>query len=264
MRDRAGVAGPRGVRAAARASQARFRAERVGALIPSGKPHLLGRHNPRVPNRDAMTAILFVLRTGSQWNALKATGIRSSSSAHRRFVEWTEAGVFEQAWVTGLADYDEFVGVDWRWLSMDGAMTKAPLGGEKTGPNPHRPGEARHQAQLVDRGQRRPPRHRRRRSTATTSSWRVRPSRASSSPVPRRRAVRPRASASTRATTTARCVSWPTSFVSPRTSDAVAKRPTLPAARDPPLRHFSPPNTQTQGHLGLGVRDRGHAGLLPC
>jgi transposase len=83
-----------------------------------------------------MTAILFVLRTGCQWNALNATGICSSSSAHRRFVEWTELGVFEQAWVAALADYDEFVGVDWRWLSMDGAMSKAPLGGKKPGRTP--------------------------------------------------------------------------------------------------------------------------------
>jgi transposase len=28
------------------------------------------------------------------------------------------------------------VGIDWRWMSLDGAMTKAPLGGQKTGPNP--------------------------------------------------------------------------------------------------------------------------------
>jgi transposase len=121
----------------------------IEPLIPAGKPHPLGCHNPRVPDRDAMTAILFVLRTGCQWNALRATGICSSSSAHRRFVEWTEAGVFEKAWVRALADYDEFVGVDWRWLSMDGAMSKAPLGVEKNRPQPHRPSKARHQAQLA-------------------------------------------------------------------------------------------------------------------
>jgi transposase len=57
-------------------------------------PHPLGYHNPRVPDRQAMNVILFVLRTGCQWNALNATGICSSSSAHRRFLEWTEAGVF--------------------------------------------------------------------------------------------------------------------------------------------------------------------------
>ena len=34
----------------------------IEPLIPSGKPHPLGCHNPRVRDRDAMTAILFVLR----------------------------------------------------------------------------------------------------------------------------------------------------------------------------------------------------------
>ena len=36
----------------------------------------------------------------------------------------------------GLLEYDKVVGIDWAWLAADGAMTKAPLGGEKTGPNP--------------------------------------------------------------------------------------------------------------------------------
>jgi transposase len=83
-----------------------------------------------------MDAILLVLRTGMQWNALNATGICSSSSAHRRFQEWEQAGVFHEIWRQGLLDYDEQVGIDWAWLSCDGAMGKAPLGGEATGPNP--------------------------------------------------------------------------------------------------------------------------------
>jgi putative transposase len=105
-------------------------------LLPSPPPHPLGCHRPRVPNRDAMNAILLVLRTGMQWNALSATGICSSSSAHRRFQEWSEAGVFEQFWRHGLLKYDELKGIDWEWLALDGAMGKAPLGGEQTGPNP--------------------------------------------------------------------------------------------------------------------------------
>ena len=35
-----------------------------------------------------------------------------------------------------VARYDGLVGLDWEWQAMDGAMTKAPLGKEKTGPNP--------------------------------------------------------------------------------------------------------------------------------
>src|SRR6185503_12064835 len=69
-------------------------------------------------------------------SAAIATGICSKSSAHRRFTEWVEAGVFHEFWRQGLLSYDGLVGIDWEGLSADGAMTKAPLGGEKTGPNP--------------------------------------------------------------------------------------------------------------------------------
>jgi putative transposase len=111
--------------------------ERIGPLVPEPVDnHPLGCHRPRVPNRAAMDAILLVLRTGMQWNALDATGICSSSSAHRRFQEWEQAGVFAEIWRRGLVEYDTAVGIDWAWLAADGAMTKAPLGGPKTGPNP--------------------------------------------------------------------------------------------------------------------------------
>jgi putative transposase len=83
-----------------------------------------------------MDAILLVLRTGMQWNALDATGVCNSSTAHRRFQEWERAGVFREIWRQGLLDYDAQVGIDWSWLAADGAMSKAPLGGPRTGPNP--------------------------------------------------------------------------------------------------------------------------------
>ncbi len=124
---------------------------RMAPLLPPRPEHPLGCHNPRVPDRSAMDAILFVLRTGCQWNALNATGICSSSSAHRRFQEWVEAGVFEAFWRQGLLAYDELAGIDWAWLALDGAMTKAPLGGGGDRPQPDRPGQARQQALAADR-----------------------------------------------------------------------------------------------------------------
>ena len=111
--------------------------EQIEPLLPPGKPHPLGCHNPRVSDRAAMDAIFFRLRTGCQWNALNESGICSSSSAHRRFQEWTQAGVFLKLWQIGLAEYDTLCGIDWEWLSVDGAMGKAPLGGEKGGQEPH-------------------------------------------------------------------------------------------------------------------------------
>lgn len=124
--------------------------EKMEPLLPPRKPHPLGCHNPQVPPRNAMNAILFVLRTGCQWNALNATGICSCSSAYRRFREWLEAAVFLEFWRQGLGAYDARAGIDWSWLSMDGAMGKAPLGGEKDGPQPHRSGQDRHQTQRPD------------------------------------------------------------------------------------------------------------------
>jgi transposase len=121
--------------------------ERVQPLLPPRPSHPLGCHRPRVDDRRAMDAIFFVLRTGCHWNALNATGICSSSSAHRRFQEWTQAGVFEQLWALGLKEYDELQQIQWAYQAMDGALTKAPLGGEKNRPQSDRPGQDRDQAQ---------------------------------------------------------------------------------------------------------------------
>jgi putative transposase len=110
--------------------------ERIEPLLPPPPEHPLGTHKRGLPKRQVMDAILLVLRTGMQWNALNVTGVCNSSTAHRRFQEWEQAGVFHEIWRQGLLDYDEQVGIDWSWLAADGAMTKAPLGGPKTGPNP--------------------------------------------------------------------------------------------------------------------------------
>lgn len=118
----------------------------IEPLLPAPPTHPLGCHRPRVSDRAAMNAILFVARTGCTWNSLNATGICHSSSAHRRFQEWAAAGVFEELWRQGLVVYDEHVGIDWEWLAMDGAITKAPLGGCGHGPKSHRQSQKRHEA----------------------------------------------------------------------------------------------------------------------
>ena len=110
---------------------------KMESLLPARPKHPLGCHNPRVPDRAAMDAIFFGLRTGCQWNVLRETDICSSSSAHRRFQEGVKAGVFAAFWREGLLAYDALKGIEWTWLALDGAMGKAPLGGGgKTGRNP--------------------------------------------------------------------------------------------------------------------------------
>src|SRR5947209_3392169 len=111
--------------------------EPIAELLPEHvNTHRFGGGRPRTPDRVCLEAILFVLRTGCQWKALDATRFCPGSTAHDRFQEWLRAGVFRQLWEAGLMAYDDWKGIDWSWLSLDGCMTKAPLGGEKTGKNP--------------------------------------------------------------------------------------------------------------------------------
>jgi len=100
----------------------------VEPLIPPAKR---GGRRRTIDVREVLNAIFYVLSTGCQWNALSATGICPSSTAHDRFQAWVEDGFFLRFWQAGLAEYDAFNGIDWSWLSMDGAMTKAALAGEK-------------------------------------------------------------------------------------------------------------------------------------
>lgn len=110
----------------------------VVTLLPARKKHPLGCHNPRSDDRKAMNTILYVLRTATPWNSLPrgCPDFCGRSSAYRRFREWTDAGVFKKLWELSLEKYDEFRHLDWRFLALDGSITKAPCGGEATGKNP--------------------------------------------------------------------------------------------------------------------------------
>ena len=118
--------------------------ERIDTLLPPEKSRPKGGR-PRMPNRQAMDAIFYVLRTGCQWKALPR-GLGAASTVHDRFQEWQTAGVFEKIWQAGVVAFDEAEGIEWEWQAMDGAMTKAPLGGKRHRSQPNRPGQAGHEA----------------------------------------------------------------------------------------------------------------------
>ena len=77
-----------------------------------------------------------MLRTGCQWEARNQTELCAKSTAHDRFQQWVEADLFLRLWQAGVERFGELQGLDWAWLSRDGAMTKAPLGGEKNRTQP--------------------------------------------------------------------------------------------------------------------------------
>ena len=118
--------------------------EKVEPLIPAPQrdPSKMykrkqGGGRKPIPSRRIFEAIIYVLRTGCQWKAMpKEFG--SGSAIHAYFQEWVELGVFAELWRLALLVYDDLKGIDWKWQSMDGAMTKSPLGGEKNREKPDR------------------------------------------------------------------------------------------------------------------------------
>ena len=108
--------------------------EKVQLLIPPTPSHAKGGRT-RMDDRQAFAAMIYVLRTGIQWNALPRQ-MGASSTVHDRYQEWERLGFFEQLWRAGLLEYEELEGIEWEWQAIDGAMTKAPLGRGASGKNP--------------------------------------------------------------------------------------------------------------------------------
>ena len=70
-----------------------------------------GGRKPMPPHR-VFSAIMFVLRTGSQWKAVpKEFG--SASAIHQHFQQWHRACFFVALWRSGLAENDEMEGIAW-------------------------------------------------------------------------------------------------------------------------------------------------------
>ena len=118
--------------------------ERIEPLLPRTRRSPKGGR-PRLPYRQVLDGIFYVLRTGCHWKAVPPE-FGSGSSLHRYFQRWQKRGVFRTLWQDALREYDEDIGIDWEWQSLDGSMTKAPLGGKKDGQEPDGSGQDRDQA----------------------------------------------------------------------------------------------------------------------
>ncbi len=110
---------------------------RIQPLLPAQRPHPKGGR-PWTGERQALDGIFYVLRTGCQWKALPRE-FGAASTVHDRFQLWRKAGVFQGLWQAGLLEYDTLKGIEWEWPALDGAMTKAPLGGRGHRTQSHRP-----------------------------------------------------------------------------------------------------------------------------
>jgi transposase len=128
----------------------------IAPLLPPPKPRRF-RHPGRKPltHRQALTGILFVLKTGIRWNDLpRELGCGSGSRCRRRLAEWHEAGVWVQLHAALLDHLQGADKVDWSRAAVDSSFARARGGGEETGPNPTDRGKkgTKHHAVVDARG----------------------------------------------------------------------------------------------------------------
>lgn len=76
--------------------------------------------------RVVLSGILYLLKTGCQWNCLPA-GYGSKSAVHEHFQRWVAGGVFTELFRLSAEDYEELCGFEWAWQSMDGSLVQAPV-----------------------------------------------------------------------------------------------------------------------------------------
>jgi transposase len=106
----------------------------VEPLLPSEPPKPKGGR-PRVPDRQVLTGILFVLKTGIPWEDLpKEMNCGSGMTCWRRLRDWQEQGVWEDIHLACLEGLQAAEGIDWRRAVLDSAAVRAVLG-PKTDPN---------------------------------------------------------------------------------------------------------------------------------
>src|SRR5690606_17202697 len=90
-----------------------------------------------IDNRKALSAILFVLRTGTPWELLpKELGWGSGMTAWRRLRAWQKRGVWKKLHAALLAHLREADLIDWSRAIVDSSSVRALQGGKKRAETP--------------------------------------------------------------------------------------------------------------------------------
>ena len=110
---------------------------RVQPLLPQQKSPTAKGGRPPIDDRAALTGILFVLKTGIQWEDLPCEmGCGCGMTCWRRLRDWQQEGVWDRLHELLLAELNKADKIDWSRAAADSSSVRAVGGGELTGPNP--------------------------------------------------------------------------------------------------------------------------------
>ena len=103
----------------------------IEPLLPPEPPKPKGGR-PRLPNRAALTGILFVLKSGLPWEMLPAEmGCGAGMSCWRRLRDWQEAGVWAALHRVLLERLHAAGQLDWSRAALDSASVPAKRGARR-------------------------------------------------------------------------------------------------------------------------------------
>jgi transposase len=108
----------------------------VEPILPPPKPRRkkYPGHKP-ISNRQALTGILFVLKTGIPWEYLpQELGCGSGMTCWRRLRDWQEAGVWDKLHQLVLSLLQEQGVLDWSRAVADSSSVRAVGAGKKPAP----------------------------------------------------------------------------------------------------------------------------------
>jgi putative transposase len=80
---------------------------KIEPLLPRPRKKIK-KGRPRMSDRQAMTAIIYKLRTDCSWKILPP-GLGAGSTIYDRFREWQAAGVFEKLYQVGILQSNQEV-----------------------------------------------------------------------------------------------------------------------------------------------------------
>lgn len=97
-------------------------------LIPGFDVRPQGGGTAPVDDRAVLSAIVFVLTSGCAWRYLPPSFGVTVPTAHRRFSDWTRAGLWRRLHRAVLDELGSQGMIDWSRAVLDGASVRAKKG----------------------------------------------------------------------------------------------------------------------------------------
>lgn len=109
----------------------------IEPLLPKRRRRFRYPGREPVPDRAALTGILFVLKTGIAWEDLpQEMGCGSGMTCWRRLRDWQKAGVWQKIHEVLLSKLRQADQIDFSRAVVDSASVRAVFGGAKRAPTP--------------------------------------------------------------------------------------------------------------------------------